>query len=66
MVFVKAIEKALGKIAIKEFLDLQPGDVPATYADVDDLIKDVGFKPETDIQVGIAKFIEWYKNYYKV
>jgi UDP-glucuronate 4-epimerase len=66
MAFVKAIEKALGKTAIKEFLDLQPGDVPATYADVDDLIKDVGFKPETDIKVGIAKFIEWYKNYYKV
>jgi UDP-glucuronate 4-epimerase len=66
MIFIKAIEKALGKTAIKEFLDLQPGDVPATYADVDDLIKDVGFKPETDIQVGIAKFIEWYKNYYKV
>ena len=64
MDFIKAIESALGKTAIKNFMDLQPGDVPATYADVDDLIRDVGFKPETTIDHGIGKFVEWYKDYY--
>ncbi|MGD9211014.1 MAG: NAD-dependent epimerase [Desulfobacteraceae bacterium] len=66
MAFVEAIEKALGKKAKKEFLDLQPGDVPATYANVDDLIKDVGFKPKTSIENGIGEFIDWYKKYYGV
>lgn len=65
MDFIKAIEKAIGKKAIKNFMDLQPGDVPATYADVDDLIDDVGFKPSTPIEVGIGKFVEWYRGYYK-
>ena len=62
--FISAIESALGKTATKNFMDLQPGDVPATYADVDDLIRDVGFKPETSIEKGIGKFVEWYKGYY--
>jgi len=62
--FIEAIESALGKKAIKEFLPLQPGDVPATCADIDDLIRDVGFKPATRIQTGIANFIEWYREYY--
>jgi UDP-glucuronate 4-epimerase len=64
MAFVEAIEKALGQKAQKEFLPLQPGDVPATYADVDDLIADTGFKPSTPIQEGINNFIAWYKGYY--
>ncbi len=64
MEFIAAIEKALGKKAKKEFLDLQPGDVPATYADIDDLIKDVGFKPATTIETGIKGFISWYEDYY--
>jgi UDP-glucuronate 4-epimerase len=64
--FIGEIEKALGLKAQKEFLDLQPGDVPATYADVDDLIADVGFKPETPIAIGIRKFIAWYREYYGV
>jgi UDP-glucuronate 4-epimerase len=64
--FIGVIEKALGLKAQKEFLDLQPGDVPATYADVDDLIADVGFKPETPIATGIRKFVEWYREYYAV
>ena len=64
--FIAAIEQSLGKEAIKEFMDLQPGDVPATYADVDDLVRDVGFKPDTPLEVGIGKFIEWYREYYKV
>jgi len=64
MEFIGVIEKVLGKKAKKEFLELQPGDVPATYADIDDLIKDVGFKPETTIETGIKQFILWYKKYY--
>jgi UDP-glucuronate 4-epimerase len=54
----------LGKTAKKEFMDLQPGDVPATYADVDDLVNDVGFKPATPLEEGIRRFVEWYKVYY--
>ncbi|MCJ7538212.1 MAG: NAD-dependent epimerase [Desulfobacterales bacterium] len=64
MEFIAVIEKVLGKEAKKQFLDLQPGDVPATYADVDDLIKDVDFKPNTPIETGIKHFIEWFKDYY--
>jgi UDP-glucuronate 4-epimerase len=66
MEFIGVIEKVLGKKAKKEFLELQPGDVPATYADIDDLIKDVGFKPETTIETGIKQFILWYNKYYGV
>jgi len=64
--FIEVIEDKLGKKAIKNFMPIQPGDVPATYADVDDLINAVGFKPNTPIEEGIAKFIEWYKDYYKI
>ncbi len=64
--FIAAIEKTLGKTAKKEFLDLQPGDVPATYADIDDLIRDVGFKPSTPLKTGIERFISWYRDYYGV
>lgn len=62
--FIKEIEKAIGKEAQKDYMDIQPGDVPATYADVDDLINDVGFKPATPLSVGIQKFVKWYKEYY--
>ena len=65
MAFVEAIERAIGKKAIKEFLPLQAGDVPATYADVNDLIADTGFKPSTSVDEGIKKFIAWYKDYYQ-
>jgi UDP-glucuronate 4-epimerase len=64
--FIQTIEKALGKTAVKNLMDMQPGDVTATYADVDDLIEDVGFKPSTPIDVGIARFVEWYKEYYSI
>ena len=64
--FIEEIEKALGRKAAKEYLDMQPGDVPATYADVDDLINDVGFKPATPLSKGIQKFIDWYRMYYNV
>ncbi len=63
--FIAAIEKALGRTARKEFLDLQPGDVPATYANIDDLVRDVGFKPATPIETGIGRFIDWYRDYYR-
>jgi UDP-glucuronate 4-epimerase len=65
MHFIGTIERCLGRTAEKKLLPLQPGDVPATYADVDDLMRDVGFKPATPIEVGIARFIEWYREYYK-
>lgn len=64
MTFIQAIENAAGKEAIKEYLPMQPGDVPATYADVADLEKSVGFKPSTSIQDGMNKFVAWYKNFY--
>ncbi len=64
MKFINLLEECLGETAKKNFLPLQPGDVPATYADVDDLMKDVGFKPKTPLREGIRKFVEWYKKYY--
>lgn len=63
--FIEAIEKKLGIVAKKNFLPLQAGDVPQTFANVDDLINDIQFKPETTIQDGIDQFIEWYVSYYK-
>ncbi len=63
--FITAIETATGKKAKENLLSMQPGDVPATYADVDQLIADTGFKPSTTIEEGIAKFVEWYKSYYQ-
>ena len=64
MRFIETLEDALGRKAEKNLLPIQAGDVPATYADVDDLIKDVGFKPATSIEDGINKFVEWYRGYY--
>jgi UDP-glucuronate 4-epimerase len=63
--YIGALEKALGKTAQKNLLPMQPGDVPATYADVKALEKDVGFKPATPIEVGITNFVSWYRAYYK-
>lgn len=62
--FIEVIEGVLGKKARKEFMDMQPGDVAATYADVDDLMADVGFKPATPIETGIKRFAEWFKEFY--
>ena len=64
MEFISIIEKELGCEAKKKYLDLQPGDVIATYADIDDLTIDVGFKPGTPIETGIRRFIDWFKGYY--
>lgn len=65
MDFIQTLEKHLGIVAKKEFLPMQPGDVKATYADIDELQKDTGFKPTTTIDEGLKKFVEWYKDYYK-
>jgi len=64
--FIAMIEKSLGCEARKEFLPMQPGDVPATYADVEDLSRAVGFSPETPLEQGIEEFVKWYRSYYKV
>jgi len=64
--FIATLEKSLGKKAMLNLLPMQPGDVPATYADVDDLMADVGFKPATPIEDGIRRFVEWYRDYYKI
>jgi UDP-glucuronate 4-epimerase len=64
MKFIEVLEDCLGMKAEKNMLPIQAGDVPATYADVDDLIRDVGFKPATPIERGIKKFVDWYKGYY--
>lgn len=64
MDYISTLEDALGKKAEKNMLPLQPGDVPDTFADVQDLVNDVGYKPETTIKEGIGNFVEWYKGYY--
>lgn len=65
MDYIGALEKALGKTAIKELLPLQPGDVPDTYANVDDLAEQFHYKPATTVQNGIQQFVDWYRNYFK-
>ena len=65
LTFIQVIEQAMGKKAIKNFLPMQPGDVPRTYADVDELMQDVGFKPTTTIEQGIEKFVRWYQDFYQ-
>jgi UDP-glucuronate 4-epimerase len=66
MRFINALESALGKEAEKVYMDMQPGDVLRTYADVSDLEREINFKPSTSIEDGLAKFVDWYKEYYKV
>jgi UDP-glucuronate 4-epimerase len=63
---IETLEKCLGRKAERRMLPIQPGDVPATYADVDDLTRDVGFRPDTPIEVGIERFVDWYRQFYKV
>ena len=64
--FIAVLEEALGRKAVRRYLPMQPGDVPATCADVDDLRRDVGFAPATPLETGIARFVEWYRDYYGV
>jgi UDP-glucuronate 4-epimerase len=63
---IALLEAALGRRAQKRFLPMQPGDVPATYADVDDLARDVGFQPTTPIEEGVRRFVAWYRDFYRV
>lgn len=64
--FINAIEDKLNKKAIKNYMPLQDGDVPATYANVENLYQEIGFRPQTEIKDGVGKFVDWYLNYYKI
>ena len=66
MRYIEVLEDCLGRTAKKNFLPMQDGDVPATYADVADLVATVGFKPATSIETGIKNFVDWYRDYYRV
>jgi UDP-glucuronate 4-epimerase len=66
LMFIETLEKCLGKKAIKNFLPMQPGDVPDTYADVSDLEHELGYKPTTLLEDGVRNFVEWYKDFYRV
>ncbi|MGD8560096.1 MAG: NAD-dependent epimerase/dehydratase family protein, partial [Gammaproteobacteria bacterium] len=65
MHYINVLQDCLGKKAELNMLPLQPGDVPDTYADVQDLVNDVGYKPNTTVEDGIARFVEWYRDFYK-
>jgi len=65
MRYIEVIEECVGKKAKKNMLPLQPGDVPDTYADTEDLVRDVGYKPDTAIETGVRKFVDWYLEYYQ-
>jgi UDP-glucuronate 4-epimerase len=64
MHFIEVLESCLGRKAVKNLLPIQAGDVPATFADVDDLMRDTGFRPSTSIEQGIQRFVDWYREYY--
>ncbi|MFH1066309.1 MAG: NAD-dependent epimerase/dehydratase family protein, partial [bacterium] len=66
MRYIAVLEQCLGKTAKKNFLPLQPGDVPETCADIDDLEREVGYRPTTPVETGIKRFVEWYLSFYKV
>lgn len=66
LTFIETLEEKIGKTANKNLMEIQPGDVPETYADVEDLMNWVGFKPATTIDTGIENFVNWYKNYYNI
>ena len=66
MHLIAELERCLGRQSEKRFLPMQPGDVPATFADVDDLVRDVGFQPATPIEDGVREFVRWYREYYQV
>ena len=65
MRYIEVIEECVGKKAEKNLLPLQPGDVPDTYADTEDLVRDVGYQPNTAIETGVRKFVDWYLEYYQ-
>jgi UDP-glucuronate 4-epimerase len=63
--YIECIERSFGRKATKNLLPLQPGDVPDTFADIDDLVRDVGYRPATPVEVGVERFVRWYVDYYK-
>jgi UDP-glucuronate 4-epimerase len=65
MHYIEVLEHCLGRTAQKKLLPLQPGDVPDTYADVSDLIEQLGYKPDTSVEEGVARFVDWYREYYR-
>ena len=65
MRFIETLEEKIGKQAEKVFMDMQPGDVLRTFADISDLEQDIGFRPETSIEAGLSQFVDWYRSYYK-
>jgi len=64
MRYIEVIEECLGRKAQKNFLPMQLGDVPETFADIEDLVRDVGYRPATSIEVGVRKFVDWFCDYY--
>jgi UDP-glucuronate 4-epimerase len=66
MRLIEILENCLGRKAVKNFLPMQPGDVPATFADIDDLARDVGFAPRMPIEDGVKRFVDWYRDYYAI
>ena len=64
MHYIEVLENCLGMKAKKNFMPMQPGDVPATFADVDDLVRDLDYKPDTSLEYGIARFVDWYRDYF--
>ncbi|MCC5862880.1 MAG: NAD-dependent epimerase [Gammaproteobacteria bacterium] len=64
--YIEVLEDCLGRKAERELLPMQPGDVPDTHADVEDLVADVGYRPDTPVEEGVARFVEWYRRYYGV
>jgi UDP-glucuronate 4-epimerase len=66
MDFVDAIEKSLGRRAKKNFLPIQAGDVPSTWADLDDLVRDLDYSPRVEIKEGVERFVKWYLDYFKI
>jgi UDP-glucuronate 4-epimerase len=62
--YIEVIEECLGRKAAMNLLPLQPGDVPETFADIDDLVRDVGYRPATPIEVGVRRFVDWFCEYY--
>ena len=63
--YINVLERCLGKKAIIEMLPLQPGDVPNTEADVSNLVEDIGFSPAVPVEIGVARFVDWYRDYYE-
>jgi UDP-glucuronate 4-epimerase len=66
MDYIGTLERCLGREAEKNMLPLQAGDVPDTYADVENLVRDTGYKPDTSVEIGVSRFVDWYRSYYGV